>query len=136
MFLVLWSYKPFSTFRLCFSECIWSFSKQYKRNRIYKDKMKEKAFSGRVGYKGLYFIYSLEGHLHVLLSWQGVCLQKRHIDVINATAAHGIALQPLISLFSCQKLDFYPSQEQQKSYSRKKRSTSVPLYSVFLKNED
>lgn len=57
-------------------------------------KMKDKASNGRVEYMGLYFFYSLEGHLHVLLSGQGVCLQKRHIDVINPTAAHGIVPQP------------------------------------------
>lgn len=38
-------------------------------------KMKDKARSDRVGYKGLYVFYSLEGHLHVPLSQQGVCLQ-------------------------------------------------------------
>lgn len=38
--------------------------------------MKDKAGGYRVGYRGLYFFYSLEGHLHVLLSWHGVCLQN------------------------------------------------------------
>lgn len=57
-------------------------------------KMKDKTSGGWVGYRGLYFFYSLEGHLHVLLSEQGVCLQKRRIDVINPTAAHGIVPQP------------------------------------------
>lgn len=44
-------------------------------------KMKDMASSGRVGYWGLYFFYSLEGHLHVLLSQQGVCLQKQRSHV-------------------------------------------------------
>lgn len=57
-------------------------------------KMKDKASSDRVGYRGLYFFYSLEGHLHVLLSQQGVCLQQRNIDVINPTAGHGIVPHP------------------------------------------
>ena len=68
-------------------------------------KMKDKTSGGWVGYRGLYFCYSPEGHLHVLLSQQGVCLQKRHADVINPTAAHGIVPQHL-KLYSTQNLSF------------------------------
>jgi len=53
-------------------------------------KMKDKTSVDWVGFGGLYFFHSLEGHLHVLLLEQGVYLQKRPIDVINPTAAHGI----------------------------------------------
>lgn len=56
-------------------------------------KMKDKTSADRVGFRGLYFFHWREGHLHVLLLEQGVYLQKRHIDVISPTAAHGILPQ-------------------------------------------
>lgn len=62
-------------------------------------KMKDKASGSRVGCRGLYFFYSLEGHLHGLLSQQGVCLQKRHVDVINPTV-------PTLKLYSHQNLSY------------------------------
>lgn len=57
-------------------------------------KMKDKAGGNRVGYSGLYSFYSLEGHLHVLLSWQGVCLQRIHVGFISPMAAHDIVILP------------------------------------------
>lgn len=74
-------------------EVQWVFRLVIEMKQDIEAKMKDKTSVSWVGFGGLYFFHSLEGHLHVPLLEQGVYLQKRHIDVINPTAAHGILPQ-------------------------------------------